>query len=137
MESGVPNVSSSLGELEMAVMEYVWATRSCDVKTVHRAVGAPRQITSNTVQSTLERLYRKGMLAREKVSHAYVYSAVRSREQVTATVVSDVVERLVQGKTDAMLAAFVDVAARAGDSTLARLEKLISKRRSQDSKRKK
>src|SRR5262245_15903282 len=116
---------ATLGELEMAVMEHVWTTGPADVKAVHRAIGARRQITTNTVQSTMERLYRKGILAREKVSHAYVYSAARSREELTAAVVSDVVERLARGETDAMLAAFVDVAARAGDSTLARLETLI------------
>lgn len=121
---------ANLGALEMAVMEQVWAHGPADVKAVHRAIGARRSITANTVQSTMERLYRKGVLAREKVSHAYVYAAARSREDVTAAVVSEVVGKLARGETDAMLAAFVDVAARTGDKTLARLEKLIAERRS-------
>lgn len=119
----------ALGDLEMAVMEHVWAAGPADVKAVHAAVGRRRHIAANTVQSTMERLYRKGILRREKISHAYVYAAAQTREQVTADVVSDVVDRLSGGEPDAMLAAFVDVAARAGDSTLARLEKLIAERR--------
>lgn len=121
---------ANLGALEMAVMEQVWGHGPADVKAVHRSISARRPITANTVQSTMERLYRKGVLAREKVSHAYVYSAARSREEVTAAVVSEVVGKLARGETDAMLAAFVDVAERTGDKTLARLEKLIAERRS-------
>src|SRR5215208_3094824 len=80
-----------LGDLEAAVMEHVWEAGPSDVKAVHRLVGLPRQITHNTVQSTMERLYRKGLLAREKVSHAYVSSAALSRAEYCARLVHDVV----------------------------------------------
>src|SRR5262249_28985359 len=42
-----------LGALEAAVMDRVWADAPVDVKTVHRAIGASRGITLNTVQSTM------------------------------------------------------------------------------------
>jgi predicted transcriptional regulator len=66
--SRIPSVR--LGELESAVLERLWSAGPEDVKAVHQAVGARRGITLNTVQSTMERLYRKGLLARDKVSHA-------------------------------------------------------------------
>lgn len=118
-----------LGELESSVMEHLWSHGPSDVKAVHRAVGVRRRITLNTVQSTMERLHRKGLLDREKVSHAYVYSARQSREEHGASVVEEVVSRVLGGQTEPMLAAFVDVAARAGKEHLDRLEELVVARR--------
>lgn len=118
-----------LGELETAVLEHVWASGPSDVKAMHRSLGGPRGITLNTVQSAMERLFRKGLLAREKVSHAYVYSPSHTREELGARVVQDVVGRLLQGEAVPVLAAFVDLAARTDEANLDRLEKLIAQKR--------
>lgn len=118
-----------LGDLETAVLEHVWAKGPSDVKAVHRTLGARRGITLNTVQSTMERLFRKGLLAREKVSHAYVYSPRHTREELGARVVEEVVSRLLKGEAVPVLEAFVDLAARTDAANLDRLERLIAERR--------
>jgi predicted transcriptional regulator len=123
--------SEVLGALEAAIMAHVWDTGPCDVKAAYDAVGRARGITLNTVQSTMERLGRKGLLDRRKVSHAYVYSARVSREGFGARIVRDVVQRFLGGRPAPMLAAFVDLAARAGDDELERLERLIAEHRDQ------
>ena len=110
-------------------MEHLWSSGASDVKATHQAVGLARRITSNTIQSTMERLHRKGLLAREKVSHAYVYSPKLTREEVRARIVEDVVARVAGGGTDTMLSTFVDLAARAGKETLHRLERMVAERR--------
>jgi predicted transcriptional regulator len=120
-----------LGELEAAIMMHVWDAGPCDVKAAHDVVGRARGITLNTVQSTMERLARKGLLDRRKVSHAYVYSARLSRERFGARIVRDVVQRFLGGEPAPVLAAFVDLAARAGEDELDRLERLIAARRAQ------
>jgi predicted transcriptional regulator len=99
------------------------------VKAAHRSIGASRRITLNTVQSTMERLFRKGLLSREKVSHAYVYSARQTREELGARVVEDVVARLLRGEAAPVLEAFVDLAARTDEANLDRLERLIAMKR--------
>ena len=69
-----------LGPLERDVMNHLWATPSGgDVASVHDAVGAVRRLTRNTIHSTLERLVRKGLLARERRGRAYHYAAILSR----------------------------------------------------------
>jgi predicted transcriptional regulator len=118
-----------LGDLEAAVLEHVWTHGPSDVKAVHRTIGSRRKITHNTVQSTMERLFRKGLLVREKVSHAYVYSASHTREQLGARVVEEVVARLLQGEAVPVLEAFVDLAARTDTANLDRLEQLIAEKR--------
>ena len=118
-----------LGELELAVLEELWAHGACDAKTAHRRIGDRRGIALNTVQSTLERLYRKDLLTREKVSHAYVYAPSVQREQLMERLIEDVVETFSAGRPEPMLAAFVDLAAKVNDENLARLEQLIAERR--------
>ena len=118
-----------LGDLETAVMEYLWARGPCDVKGMHRAVGTRRRITPNTVQSTMERLYRKGLLDREKVSHAYVYSARQTRAEFGQRVVETLVSGIFRGDAEPMLSAFVDLAERAGTENLEHLARLIAERR--------
>jgi predicted transcriptional regulator len=118
-----------LGELETAVLEHLWTKGPADVKAVHQTLGARRGITLNTVQSTMERLFRKNLLAREKVSHAYVYSPSHTREELGVLVVEDVVGRLLKGEAVPVLQAFVDLAARTDEANLDRLERLIVARR--------
>jgi predicted transcriptional regulator len=118
-----------LGELEIAVMEHLWAVDVADAKAIHRQVGEKRNISPNTIQSTADRLYKKGLLNREKVSHAFVYSPAVTREQLMAEMIDNVVDKLSGGRTEAMLSAFVDLASRIEQNSLDRLEELIAERR--------
>lgn len=118
-----------LGDLEIAVMEHLWSGRSGDARSVHATLGKRRGITLNTIQSTLKRLYEKGLLARDKVSHAHVYRPRSSREEFHRELVDSFVTGLMRGEAEAVVAAFVDVAERAGPEHLARLEALVAERR--------
>ncbi len=125
-----PQRSFLLGDLEQAVMDRLWSGGPQDVKACHLAIGRSRRITHNTVQSTMERLFRKGLLRRDKVSHAYVYAPVLSREEYGAQLARDVVAAAVGSAAPAsLLTAFVDLAERTGEEGLARLEQLIADRR--------
>jgi predicted transcriptional regulator len=118
-----------LGELELAVLERMWSDGEGDAKSLHARLGKRRGITLNTVQSAMKRLHEKGLLRRAKVSHAFVYAPALSREDFHREAVGELVDALLHGEADAMVAAFVGVAERAGDDTLAQLEALIADRR--------
>jgi predicted transcriptional regulator len=121
-----------LGDLERVVMDHLWSTGSLDVKSCHQVIGRRRRITLNTVQSTMERLHRKGLLRREKVSHAYVYAPSLTREAYGARLAHEVVSSVMGADAQAsVLAAFVDLAERAGEEGLARMEALIAARRAE------
>ena len=117
-----------LGELEFAVMDFLWREGQGDVRAAHQAVGCQRNITSNTVQSTLKRLHDKGLAHRTKVSHAFVYAPACTREAFHSRVLDQVVGGLMHGQPDAVLAAFVDLAEAAGPQQLERLEALVKAR---------
>ena len=125
----LPGKRQHIGELEMAVLEHLWLTKSGDAKEVHHKIGIQRDISRNTIQSTLERLFRKQLLRREKISHSYVYSPSVQRGELMSQFIDEVVQTLSGGKSDCLLSAFVDYAARADESSLDRLEQLIAQRR--------
>ena len=128
----------TLGDLEKAVLDDLWEHASGDAKAVHQRVGVARGISLNTVQSTLERLHRKALLSREKISHAFVYTPRLKREELMGAMIADLVVSLEKAQSGAMLSAFVDFAVRADQTNLDRLEALIAARRAaQDAEGKK
>lgn len=118
-----------LGTLERAALERLWTHGSADVKSVHADVGAPRGISSNTVHSALERLVRKGLAQRSKHGRAYAYRAAVSRREWLRRGLADVAGGMPGADANALLAAFVDLAERAGEEHLAELANLVRERR--------
>ena len=126
-----PNPAPNLGELEIAVMDHVWTAGEVTAKGVHGELGTARGITLNTVQSTLERLYRKQLLKRTKHGHAYRYGARVTREELVGGLFNEVLTRF-GGDPDSSMAAFVDAAERLSDDALAALEAELRSRRGGD-----
>ena len=120
--------TKTLGELEMAVLEHLWTRGSGDTHEVHAAIGRRRNITYNTVQSTLKRLQEKRLLDRSKVSHAFVYSPRLSREEYARLELKRVIDDVMGGRSESMVAAFVDLTERAGSDELERLEQVVAAR---------
>lgn len=112
-------------------MDHLWTVCEANVKHVWGVVGRARKVSHNTIQSTMDRLFKKGLLDRDKVSHAFVYRTSLSRKAFRARVIREVAESVSDAETE-VLTAFVDVAADAGADTLAKLEAMIAARRSQE-----
>lgn len=119
----------SLGPLEVGTLESLWDLGAADARTLHQQLAGRRGFTLSTMQSTLERLHRKGLVSRTKVSHAYVYEAASTREEVMARIVEFALKPFRSGKTQSLLAAFAEYAAGADDAELNQLEQLIAARR--------
>lgn len=121
-----------LGDLELAVMDHLWShagsSGGVDAKAVHRAVGRHRRITLNTIQSTLKRLFEKGLLDRQKVSHAHLYAPCMTRDEFHRDALQQVVDRLMGGQPSAMMSAFLGLTEQVGVDELERLERLLAQR---------
>jgi len=71
--------SLALGPLELSVMEVVWQTGACNVRDVVQQLD--RDLAYTTVMTTMDRLYKKGLLDRTKCDRAFVYSAHITRDE--------------------------------------------------------
>jgi predicted transcriptional regulator len=122
----------SLGELEVAVCNSLWDAGQADVRTMHERIGIPRGIASNTIQSAMERMYRKGVLQRRKVSHAFVYAPAMSRAAFAAGVLDGVSAALGSAGAQPLMAAFVERAGKTDPATLDQLEAMLRRARQQN-----
>src|SRR3974377_1270828 len=68
-----------LGPLEEDVMDVVWRLGAGNVRDVVRHM--QRNLSYTTIITTLDRLYKKGLLDRELTDRAFVYSAKVTREE--------------------------------------------------------
>jgi len=69
----------ALGKLEREVLEETWRLGEISVRDIHRAFD--ERIAYTTLMTTLDRLYKKGVLDRRKFERAFLYSARHTREE--------------------------------------------------------
>lgn len=118
-----------LGELEKLVLQYLWNTSEADAKQVHVVLRPSRGNSLNTIQSTLERLFKKGLLSRTKQGHAYCYRAQVDRKALIAKLITNVTSDFVEEGEHSLIAAFSSASANLDDDQLDKLEKLIEVQR--------
>ena len=111
------------------MLEYLWQAPDADVGQTHAAVGVRRGISPNTVGSALERLHKKALVRRRKVSHAYRYRAALTREELALRRVMDLTGGRGGVARAGLLAAFVDMVAEVDEASLDRLEELVAQKR--------
>jgi predicted transcriptional regulator len=122
---------SSLGRLELGVMEILWSRGESSVRDVIDKLNRPLAYT--TVMTTLDRLYKKGLLGRRKSERAFLYSPRFSRPDWERKRAGDLVAGFLAGprpSRDLLISCLVDAVGQHDEALLDELEKKIrSKRR--------
>ena len=67
-----------LGPLETQVMNVAWSIGRCSVRDVVEKLNS--RLAYTTVMTTLDRLFKKGLLEREKAERAFLYSPLLSSQ---------------------------------------------------------
>lgn len=78
-----------LGELERKVMDILWA-EGPEEATVREVAAALPDYAYTTVLTVLDRLHRKGLVARSRDGRAFRYVALTSREEHAAALMREV-----------------------------------------------
>lgn len=125
---GARGAGHVLGELEAAVMEVLWRESGQTVNEVEERLRLKREIAHTTVLTTLDRMYRKGYLTREKEGKAFVYAPRYTREEFERGVAQEVLGALLGQFTEPALSAFVDLVGEDSE-TLDHLESMIREKR--------
>ncbi|MBB6519979.1 BlaI/MecI/CopY family transcriptional regulator [Pseudoteredinibacter isoporae] len=118
-----------LGELEKQVLHYLWQEAPASAKDVYSVFSKSRGGSLNTIQSTLDRLFKKELLSREKQGHAWLYSPRIERRQLIAKIITQVAEELAEHQENGLIAAFASMSEELDADQLDELEALIQKRR--------
>lgn len=127
VQSDEQRALGALGELEQAVMEVLWQHSPLCVREVGEQL-VDRGLAYTTIMTTLDRLYKKGLLERHKQGHAFFYSPKLDRKTYEQRLVTHVLRNLSTASREALLSGFLDFA-EADEQTLAQLERLIAERK--------
>ncbi len=117
------------GELEQLLMNRLWDRdeAATTVRELHDELAAEREIAYTTVMSTMDNLYRKGRLARERAGKAYRYWPTLSREEYSAQLMLEALGT--GGRTDLVLSHFVErISADEADGLRAALRQVVTRR---------
>lgn len=117
----MPKIKGDLGPLERTIMEFLWDHGEEEV-TVRDVLESPagRRSAYTTVMTVLNRLWRKGFLARRMGGRAYVYRVRRTRDQH----IGDLVAWVLAGSGDRRMA-FLGFARSVDQRDLEELRKVI------------
>lgn len=131
---GARGAGHVLGELESAVMETLWTKPQQTVIDVEERLRAKRDIAHTTVLTTLDRMYRKGYLTRDKQAKAFVYSPRYTRDEFERTMAQEVLGALIGHSAETAFSTFIDLIGN-DPGALDQLEAKIREKRRQGAKK--
>jgi predicted transcriptional regulator len=132
-EGEVRRLDESVGPLERRVLDCLWArTTRASVRDLQPEFPSTAY---TTLMTTLDRLHRKGWLARVKEGRAFFYEPRLSREEVASALARQAFERVLgtgHGWLRPVLSTLVDAVSEHDASALDDLERLVRERRDVD-----
>jgi predicted transcriptional regulator len=120
----------SLGALERDILAICWEHANVNVRVACSHLETP--VAYTTVMTTMDRLFKKGLLSRRKVGRAFVYNAAASREELEGSVASELVQSLFtsdRSESLPILSTLVDAVSERDRALLDDLERLIREKR--------
>jgi len=118
------------GPLEISVMEILWTRGEASVHDVTSRLARPLAYT--TVMTTLDRLYKKGLLQRRKAERAFLYSARLTRQAFEQRRAGDLLAGFLSGPRPAgemLISCLVEAVGEHDHKLLDELEKKIRQKR--------
>jgi len=121
---------AALGRLERAVMDTIWRGGDFSVRDVQGRLAKP--VAYTTVMTTLDRLFKKGLVLRRREGRAFVYTAALERHELEATMTASLLNGMLStgsGAARPFLSNLVDVVGDRDDELLDELERLVHDKR--------
>ena len=117
---------TSIGEQELGLLRHVADSGGTTVAGVVETFGGERGLARSTVLTMMERLRKKGLLARKLVDGVYQYRARRSSAELLQGAVERFVERHLGGSVSPFLAYLSDTT-ELTDADVAELEDIVDR----------
>jgi predicted transcriptional regulator len=131
-DEGTELLAQTFGPLEVQVLDAMW--RQPNPATVRDLQASFPKCAYTTLMTTLDRLHKKGVLARVKSGRAFVYEPKFARNELEIRLAARSVEELLgaaRGRTalEPLLSCFVDAVSERDRLLLDDLERLLKAKR--------
>lgn len=113
-----------LGPRETDALDHLWESGSLSAQELRQRIDSTT-VSLNTIQSTLERLHRKGIVSRAKDGRLYRYSAALTRAELISRLLRDLAEDVGGGELAPMISGFADFVAGDDPDVEEKLTRLI------------
>lgn len=100
---GNVKIDKPLTELELLLMNIIWARGSCTVKEVQKEITKERELAYTSVATVMKILESKGVLKSTKNDKAHIYSPLVSKENYEKLSLNHLAENLFQGDSSMMV----------------------------------
>jgi len=98
----------NLGEVEQAVMDYIWSHGRVTAESCREALTASRPMKDSTIRTVLRRLEEKGYLTHEVEGRTFIYRASDARQNVAVRAVKGIIDRFCGGSAEELVLGMVD-----------------------------
>lgn len=95
--------SHQLGDLQLAIMRVLWALGEATVSSVHEALQEERGLALTTIATMLSKMEKKGIVTHRTEGRQFVYAPTVSEEEVHRSMVTELTERLFEGRAAALV----------------------------------
>ena len=126
------HLTTVFGPLESRVLDALWSREAA--ASVRDLQPAFPGVAYTTLMTTLDRLFRKGVLRRDKSARAFFYRPQLSRDELRSQMAGSAFATMLPGDTSAMrpiLSQFVAAVGERDRALLDELEELVRARREQ------
>jgi BlaI family transcriptional regulator, penicillinase repressor len=89
--------------LELLCLRALWSLGEGNVKAVRQIVAESRPLAYTTIMTVLDRLVRKGMLARRKVGRSFSYAPQATRDAARKAAVRELLDGYFDGSEEALI----------------------------------
>jgi predicted transcriptional regulator len=97
-----------LGEVEQAVMDFIWNQESVTADSCRQALASSRPMKDSTIRTVLRRLEEKGYLIHRVEGRTFVYEASHERQNVAVRAVKNIIDRFCGGSAEELVLGMVD-----------------------------
>ncbi|MGE5082566.1 MAG: BlaI/MecI/CopY family transcriptional regulator [Acidobacteriota bacterium] len=98
----------NLGEVEQAVMDYIWTQEQITAESCREALAASRPMKDSTIRTVLRRLEEKGYVTHDIEGRTFVYRASSERQNVAVRAVKSIIDRFCGGSAEELVLGMVD-----------------------------
>ncbi|MCZ6837554.1 MAG: BlaI/MecI/CopY family transcriptional regulator [Planctomycetota bacterium] len=92
-----------LGDLQLAIMKILWQKHKATVNDVHQTLLPQRGLAPTTIATMLKKMEDKGVVKHDVEGRQFIYRPAVKEEDVTRTMVGELVDRLYEGDALAMV----------------------------------
>lgn len=101
-------IEKPLTEVELQLMNVIWALGTCTVKEVQMEISRERELAYTSVATIMKILESKGIVKSEKSDKAHIYTSLISKENYETQSLSHLADNLFHGDSSMMVLRLLD-----------------------------